>query len=232
VPPARDSRIPRPPKTRERILDAGLALFNEQGYANTSVAQIAEAAGIAAGNLWYHFHTKQDLLRALFDRARADFASCLPAEPAPGPVLDDYVALFRGLIREVWSYRFLMRDRLQFGGLDPNAESMDIQNAHFEYLRELLQRMESDGLFRDRSPDLDGLATNLWIVLRYWGDYLQDREAIAGATRQDHERGFEQHLAVLAPHLTAAARRALRATVDRTRGQVLPAVSTRVARAY
>lgn len=186
---------------------------------------------MTAGNLWYHFHTKQDLLRALFERARTDFAACLPAVSASGPVLEDYVAHFRAVIREVWAYRFLMRDRLQFGELDPNAESMDIQNAHFECLRGLLRRMETEGLFRAQRPELDVLATNLWIVLRYWGDYLQDREAVGRVTRRDHERGFQQHLAVLAPHLTAAAQRALRETVDRARYEGHAAIATEVARA-
>lgn len=212
---------PRPPKTRERILAAGLALFNEQGYANTSVAQIADAAGIAPGNLWYHFHTKHELLRELFERARAGFAACLPEVPERGPALEDYVALFRRVIREMWLNRFLLRDRLQFGELDPDAESRDIQTAHFDYLRGLLRRMQDEGLFLGRGPDLDALATNLWIVLRYWGDYLQDHEAIARITRADHERGFDQHLAVLTPHLTAAARRALRDAVHRARREDL-----------
>ena len=57
--------------TRERILEVSLKLFNEQGYAATSLAGIAKEVGIAKGNLTYHFATKKDLAFELEQRARA-----------------------------------------------------------------------------------------------------------------------------------------------------------------
>ena len=58
--------------TRQRILDTALELFNRHGYAATSLAAIAAAAGIRQGNLTYHFPTKLDLVAANepFDIAR------------------------------------------------------------------------------------------------------------------------------------------------------------------
>ena len=56
---------------RRRILDAALELFNRNGYAATSQAEIAGAAGIRQGNLTYHFPAKLDLVAALRDEARA-----------------------------------------------------------------------------------------------------------------------------------------------------------------
>ena len=53
-------------KTRERILEMARELFNEQGEANVTLAQIGERLGISEGNVWYHFHTKQDVIFALF----------------------------------------------------------------------------------------------------------------------------------------------------------------------
>ena len=50
---------------RRRILDAALELFNRNGYAATSQAEIAGAAGIRQGNLTYHFPAKLDVVEAL-----------------------------------------------------------------------------------------------------------------------------------------------------------------------
>ena len=47
---------------RRRLLDAALELFNRNGYAATSQAEIAGAAGIRQGNLTYHFPAKLDLV--------------------------------------------------------------------------------------------------------------------------------------------------------------------------
>jgi AcrR family transcriptional regulator len=44
-------------KTREDILSAALDLFAEQGFAGTSVRQIAQAVGVAESALYYHFRS-------------------------------------------------------------------------------------------------------------------------------------------------------------------------------
>ncbi len=50
---------------REKLLAAALKLFVEKGAQNTSTAEIAREAGIAAGTLFLYFPTKQELLDAL-----------------------------------------------------------------------------------------------------------------------------------------------------------------------
>ncbi len=59
--------------TRRAILDAAERLFGERGYAGTSVAEIAEAAGVALKTVYAVFGTKAEVLRALWNlRLRGD----------------------------------------------------------------------------------------------------------------------------------------------------------------
>lgn len=58
----------------DEVLDAALSLFVEQGYAHTSVAQIAKAAGISKGAVYLYFPSKQALLEGLVQRAVAPVA--------------------------------------------------------------------------------------------------------------------------------------------------------------
>ena len=69
-PPAtivRDAARARRPRgvTRERILDVALELFNEQGYEQTSLREIAERVGVTKAALYYHFERKEDILLEL-----------------------------------------------------------------------------------------------------------------------------------------------------------------------
>jgi AcrR family transcriptional regulator len=52
--------------TRERLLRAAQELIEEGGYAAASVAQVAERAGVAAGTLYRHFASKEDLFVEVF----------------------------------------------------------------------------------------------------------------------------------------------------------------------
>ena len=53
----------------DELLDAALTLFVAQGYAHTSVAQIAAAAGVSKGAVYLYFPSKQAILEGLVKRA-------------------------------------------------------------------------------------------------------------------------------------------------------------------
>ncbi len=54
--------------TKEKILDAALALFNAQGSRTVTTNHIAKECNISPGNLYYHFQDKEEIIRALYDR--------------------------------------------------------------------------------------------------------------------------------------------------------------------
>jgi AcrR family transcriptional regulator len=62
---ASDSRPARPRgDTRQRIQSVALELFAEQGYEKTSLREIAERLGVTKAALYYHFKSKEDIVRS------------------------------------------------------------------------------------------------------------------------------------------------------------------------
>ncbi|WP_419996853.1 TetR/AcrR family transcriptional regulator [Streptomyces boninensis] len=53
--------------TRQRIQDVALELFAERGYEKTSLREIAERLEVTKAALYYHFKTKEDILKSLFE---------------------------------------------------------------------------------------------------------------------------------------------------------------------
>jgi len=66
----RSASRPSPEKAdrREAILKAAIRTFAERGFFNAQVADVARAAGIAAGTVYLYFKSKDDLLVSIFDR--------------------------------------------------------------------------------------------------------------------------------------------------------------------
>lgn len=75
---------PRTLRTRARILDAALDLFERQGYDGTTVNQIADAAGITPMTFFRHFPTKDAVLVTdPYDPLIAEVVAAQPAELPP-----------------------------------------------------------------------------------------------------------------------------------------------------
>src|SRR5438552_1886288 len=57
-----------PGAKKEAILRAAIDVFAERGYFNAQVADVARAAGVAAGTVYLYFRSKDDLLVSIFER--------------------------------------------------------------------------------------------------------------------------------------------------------------------
>jgi len=66
--------------TKEKILDAALTLFAENGYDGTSVEQIAGIVGIKAPSLYKHYKGKEDILNALIESAEKRYEEMFGSE--------------------------------------------------------------------------------------------------------------------------------------------------------
>jgi AcrR family transcriptional regulator len=58
--------------TRAHILETALDLFRERGYEETTMRAIAEAAGVAVGNAYYYFKSKEHLIQAFYARTHEE----------------------------------------------------------------------------------------------------------------------------------------------------------------
>lgn len=65
--------------TKAKLLHAALELFASRGYNATTVDAIADAAGVSAGLLYYHFDSKPAVLQAIFEQSLADVQATFAA---------------------------------------------------------------------------------------------------------------------------------------------------------
>ena len=85
-----------PHSTRETLAKAALKLFYQQGDAKTSLADIAGAAGVPTGNVYYHFRSKEALVEAVIDQ-RLEQLNTLFAE---ADIHEEPLARLKAIIRD------------------------------------------------------------------------------------------------------------------------------------
>lgn len=87
-----------PPTTRDRIVDAGAALFLHQGYVGTGMKQIVAASGAPFGSVYHHFPGgKEELGVAAVHRAGAAYAALVSATlDAHDDIVEAIAAAFAG----------------------------------------------------------------------------------------------------------------------------------------
>ncbi|MDH4609970.1 TetR family transcriptional regulator [Pseudomonas sp. BN102] len=123
-------------ETRVQILDATERVFHEKGVSHASLAEIAAAAGVSRGAIYWHFENKTDLFQAMLERIRMpieELARASESEDEPDPL---------GRMRQLL-VRLLKRVEL-----DPQSRRIH------EILRHKVEYTEELGDLRQKMQDL------------------------------------------------------------------------------
>jgi AcrR family transcriptional regulator len=189
-------------RTRDRVLNAALDLFNESGSASVTTNHVAARAGISPGNLYYWFSDKNEIVRELYAQFVAaneqlwgaregDLLQLIPDEVLAR--LADGAALSR-------RYAFLARDLLALLHADP-VLAVEYRAARARRIAEftgLAGTWLERGLIRplDEGTVAD-LVQALWIIAETWLAFGELDGSYA-----DAEHGTRLLRVVLRPYLT------------------------------
>jgi len=160
-------------KTRERILDTTLALYNDLGEPNVSTTMIAVEVGISAGNLHYHFRKKDQLTGALLERFVTELDELLPPETWRAGDVEDAWFLLHVLFETIWRYRFLFRDLSGIMTRDRRAghRLTAIFGRSVEASRGICLGLAESGAMVATPAELAALAENVTVMTLYWLSY-------------------------------------------------------------
>jgi AcrR family transcriptional regulator len=174
-------------QTRQLILDTAMRLFRERGYAQTTMRAIAKEAGVAVGNAYYYFTSKEHLIQEFYSGSQVEHrnrsAGVLGRET-------DFAARLRGVLHagidanapyHSFAATFFKTAAEPTSPLSPfSAESSLAREASIALFREVL-----DGSTAKVDPELrNDLPELLWLaymgVILYW---VHDRSPDQAKTR-------------------------------------------------
>jgi AcrR family transcriptional regulator len=194
-------------KTKDRILDTALDLFNLEGEPNVTTNAIADEMDISPGNLHYHFKTKADLVQALFTRFEREVSSLFSLiDEEKVDIVEAWMKI--SLLFEImWAYRFAYRDLAQLLAKYPPIRRSTAQLLHHK-ISVAEQGCGILGISRD-SVDVSALARNIVVLMTYWISF-ELACGVDGEDRSRFGRGAYQVTQLLLPHLDETATQAIR----------------------
>lgn len=149
-------------KTKEYLMLAALDTFYKKGIARTSLNEIAQAAGVTRGALYWHFKNKEDLFDALFQRICDDIESCIKEdsnnnnEQAWSSFRLTLTRFFERLQHNELHYKFHSILFLKCEHTEQNAAVIDIADKHQSIWREKITEVLTKSIAQHAlSEDLD-----------------------------------------------------------------------------
>ena len=136
--------------TKEKILDAALTLFAENGYDGTSVEQIANIVGIKAPSLYKHYKGKEDILNALIDSAEERYEVMFGSEKNIGKVPQSREEFIKVTMERIL---FTMRDPI----IRKTRMLLVQEQFRNERISEVTTRHQLDGIHRMFAKIIKGM---------------------------------------------------------------------------
>ncbi len=178
-------------KRESEVFETAVKIFNERGYASTSIQDIADALGILKGSVYYYIDSKEDLLFEIIDAVHEDvrriFSEALSRDDLrPLDRLAEYIRNqteynARNVAQIAVYYRDL--DRLSEGRLN---DVKGRQARHFRSLVGLIGEIKAEGEISDEvDPALAArgvLSTMIWVYTWYRPGGAIKPEALAEFT--------------------------------------------------
>ncbi|MFE7132522.1 TetR/AcrR family transcriptional regulator [Streptomyces sp. NPDC057638] len=153
MPNKKKPQVTGAPERRRELLGLAAEVFAEQGYNATTVREIADAAGMLAGSLYYHFDSKEsmldEILSSFLDELWAGYDTVLAAALGPRETIEALVTeSFREIDRHRAAVAIYQRESRHLAAL-PRFQYLTVSQRRFEETwLGTLERGVAEGVFR------------------------------------------------------------------------------------
>ena len=202
--------------TKDKIIQTAISLFNLHGTKAISTNHIAKEMGISPGNLYYHFRSKNDIIRTIANKFSSEIGSVLQIQlDTISDFSNNLTSLFNRFFKIQQSYQFLFLEGVHLTKQDPillnNYTKLRglIKIGYHELLSNLvkIKIMKKQSLYI-----IDDLLDAQWIIMWYWINHtVLDR-----ITYDDFQikKGIKLSFSIIKPQLTSVGKIAFDKTLQ------------------
>lgn len=158
-------------KTKDRILDSALRLFNKSGVDRVTVRNIAAETGISHGNLAYHFPSRDDIVYRLYLRLVDEFNALMASLQSATVDIIQLLKSNQHAFTVFYKYRFLFLDFMHVMRQQPRIRQhyRRVIRTRKEQFRMLLNLLNENGYVK--KEEVKGQYDLLHDVVFVFGDF-------------------------------------------------------------
>jgi len=195
-------------KTRDKIIQASIDLFNEQGERNVTTNHIAAHLGISPGNLYYHFRNKEDIILSIYDEyARNLLLETFPQVTPEIKSLDAIIMYMDAVFQMMMKFRFFYSNLPVLLDKNPNLREkyVEVQQSIAERVSQLLISLRESNIIDFDDSELADIVSILRLVNTFWLSFYQTQNIDVDITDAVFYQGVLKILVILKPYTTAEA---------------------------
>ncbi len=192
-------------KTRDKIIQASIELFNERGERTITTNHIAAHLGISPGNLYYHFRNKQDIIQSIFKQYEAHLESSFQPYEEHQIDVDMLVTYFDAMFYVLWKFRFFYANLTDILSQDEQLKEnyLAIQNTLQTRATRIIQQLANDKVIDLSENDVPQLADTMRLILGSWISYKLAQSTHAAITKACLYEGVLRVIMLTKAHATA-----------------------------
>lgn len=194
-------------KTRDKIIQASIELFNELGERNVTTNHIAAHLGISPGNLYYHFRNKEDIILSIYSEySKLALGSFPPITPSMKP-LDAIINNMDSAFQLMSRFRFFYSNLPVLLRKSPELHSkyVEVQNAMSVKISDMLMSLRDAEIVEFEDDELSDLSSIMRFVTTFWLSFFQTQTVNATIDASAFYEGLLKVFAVLKPYVTPSA---------------------------
>ncbi len=208
-------------KTKDKILEVSIDLFNRSGVVAITTNHIARELDISPGNLYFHYENKEHIVRNLFEMMCEETYELWLSPRANEPIRP--VEVIQKNFEVFWKYRFFHREMYYMRRKDPELAKMwrAHMNRIVKLMRIMYRRWMRVGWFRrfDSFDEMDFMAHAL---LATASNYLQVFESSDRRPSIKHlESGVRFVIRLLLPYALGTMKEELEAALRASEGALI-----------
>ena len=162
---------------KNKIIEAGLQIFSEKGYYNTTTAEIAKVAGVSTGIVYQYFKDKKDILiyavKKYYDRLFNPIASELEKITKLSDFDEQMKSVIDVSIKLHRAHSVAHEEMIAMSHLDPDIHQLFIESEH-RIIERIVQFLESIDINVDHMHERAHIAYNMVESLSHEFVYHQD----------------------------------------------------------